>query len=163
MKPEIDKLKSIIDQLLVLHKSNPHLNVSTNEKKRLLLVVKKILKNEVLTDEEWENIKPYNPEPVDKIKQRQNNLHKDRIKQQVRDTDDLNRDRINHTKRLQNETKKLENNLRVAIARIEGKLPAKIVKKLCKKCGKRFTEGEYAHHIKNCGKGKGNIKLKPQF
>ncbi|MFN8288739.1 MAG: hypothetical protein U0U70_00645 [Chitinophagaceae bacterium] len=159
MNATVNKLTAIIDQLLVLHRENPHLNVPEKEKKRLEMVVHKLLGKETFTAQEWEKVKPFNPEPQAKIEERRKILRKEKTKEAIEAVRNIKENQIliKDTERLKKLNMEMENKLRIAIS---GKVQAKPDLMICKTCKKRFTMGEYEEHIKICGRKKGKKRMK---
>ncbi len=147
MKSEIDRLTKAIDELLRIQKSYPQIKIPELQKKRLITIVLKILKNEGITDEEWEVIKPYNPEDPEQAANRKKKFHDDKAKEQIKATRELNSELTNQIEKGKKNIEKIEQRTRIASA---DKLPAGGKGEICNKCGKKVTIGDYDEHIKSC-------------
>jgi hypothetical protein len=74
----------------------------------------------------------------------------ERIEEQKKATREANSGKLKDIEKMEKVNEKLSSELRVAMA---DKLPAGGAGKICKKCSKKFTAGDYKLHIKTC-KGK---------
>jgi hypothetical protein len=147
MSLPIDKLKKAVDQLLVIQRENSEVNIPEFEKYRLAIVTLKILENQEITDNEWENIKPYNPEDSKAADKRISELRDEKEKNQVKETRIHNQFFFNEIEKLKKSNEKIKQQIRIGIA---DRLPAGGGGEICKKCGKKFTSGDYTEHIKKC-------------
>lgn len=149
------KVKTLVDEFLILYRENPDSIFPASEKKRMKLLFEKILDNKPFTSDEWSQIKPHIPESAELIEQRKEQHKEDQIKSQILATQIENRKIFEGTKKVKKDNQLLEQKLRISVAQHAGVLPNGVsVVKICKDCNKRFTEGEFQKHIKTCGKKK---------
>ncbi|HQV87429.1 MAG TPA: hypothetical protein PK298_04715 [Chitinophagaceae bacterium] len=158
MDSGLKKLTALIDQLLILLRDYPGIIIPSKERHRLETVVNKLLHKEIITPKEWEQLRPYIPESEEIIKKRQAiyerekvKAHNEKVRPQIEETRKMNFDLINKTNSYSKKIAELNHEIRIKIAK---NLPARIEFKICKKCNKKFTVGEFVQHEKDCGKKK---------
>lgn len=142
-----DKLRSIIDQLIIFLRENPSIIVADEEVKRLELIIQRLQNSKNFSESEWELIKPINAEKTALVEKRISDLKKDKISMQVSATRDMNQHLIKETEKMKQANFRLNQKLKLEIS---GNKPTIIGYKICKKCNEKLTVGEYEDHIKKC-------------
>lgn len=121
MDQKIKKLVSYIDDLLLWKKNNPNTVIPKGELLRLTTLVNSLASRSDIDPELWEFIKPLRPEDPLASDARAKEVKDQRIKEQIKDVHDLNKEKIEEIKKLKESNQRERIKLNLAINRINKK------------------------------------------
>lgn len=122
MDSRIKKLTTYIDELVVWIRENPEIEIPNREVKRLLVAIENLFAQSTIPIEVWNKIKPKRETDHNAADLRLSNAKRQTREKHIQIVNDLNRDLIEETKRLNEQSKKLRQENKREINKIMKKL-----------------------------------------
>ena len=159
MASQINKLISIIDDLLIWIRENPESLIPKNEKDRLRIVIKHLDSNDTIPNKEWEKTKNANQKEVDL------NINENPLSEKFRRLNNKYQI-LENRKKMKNLKKKIDiirNPITIHKYSLQDETGKKDEKKLivCTNCNSKVLEKNILKHQKKCTKNVHTSKQKP--